>query len=266
MLLFGGGGGGARTFYYLLPPTPVTMILALVLVLLMGDLVEVGSAAFVIPDAASPSSLSPFRPGRRRIHDLSIERILLSGPPHTRLGLALRSKPGVCRTTTKSSTSSSLQAEKTKRQQGGGGVLRDRERGKKQQPEYIDDCFGLVALSSVIVAHDVIFGATFVALSAVALVATRANLVNQWLLEKDVVLTAERQRRAVPGVVAVTALLVAPVVEQTVRLWVAPFFETSISMLPELEGNARLLELAVCSVSFLYGFFSKVDDEEQKVR
>ena len=124
----------------------------------------------------------------------------------------------------------------------------------------------MVALSSVIVAHDVVFGATFVALSAVALVATRANLIHQWLLEQDVVLTAERQRRAVPGVVAVTALLVAPVVEQIVRLWVAPFFETSTSMLPELEDNARLLELAVCSVSFLYGFFSKVDDEEEEAR
>ena len=127
-------------------------------------------------------------------------------------------------------TTSSLQAEK---QQEG-------------ETEYIDDCFGLISLSSLVVARDAVFCATFVALSAVALVATRANQIQL----EDV--TAERRCRAVPAVVAAATLLLAPVVE----ILVTPYYTQ------ELNDKARLLELAVVAVSIAYGFVSKVDDEE----
>jgi len=117
---------------------------------------------------------------------------------------------------------------------------------KQSETEYIDDCFGLIFLSGSFVAQDTIFSATFVALSAIALVATRANQIQ---LPPEV--SKERQRRAVPAVVAAATLLLTPVLE----ILLAPVFTQ------ELDEKARLIELAVCVVSVVYGFVAKVDDE-----
>ena len=132
--------------------------------------------------------------------------------------------------------------------------------GRKQSPtnnnnnntDYIDDCFGLIFLSSSFLAHDTIFSVTFVALSAVALVLTRANQI-PWPHEQPT-LSRERQRRAGPAVVAATTLLVTPVLEILIQ---------SVYTQDLLDDRARLLELAVCAVSVLYGFLSKVDDDDE---
>ena len=136
------------------------------------------------------------------------------------------------------SPSSRLHAADKRRQQGGG-----------KSTEYIDDCFGLISLSSLVVAHDAVFCATFIVLSTVALVATRTGRIR---LPEDV--SAERQRRAVPAVVAIAALLLSPAAETLA----APLYTQ------DLDDNARFLELAVCAVSVAYGFFSKVDDQEER--
>jgi len=115
---------------------------------------------------------------------------------------------------------------------------------KQSETEYIDDCFGLIFLAGSFVANDTVFSATFVALSAVALVATRAN---QIVLE----VSKDRQRRLVPAVVAAAALLLTPLI----AILVQPVFAQ------ELDDEARLIELGVCAVSVAYGFLSKVDDE-----
>lgn len=114
---------------------------------------------------------------------------------------------------------------------------------KQSETEYIDDCFGLIFLASSFVAQDAIFSVSFVALSAIALVATRANQI-------QLPVSAERKRRVVPAVVAAATLLLTPVLE----ILIAPVYTQ------ELDDKARLIELAVCAVSVVYGFLSEVED------
>lgn len=170
--------------------------------------------AFVIPFPSSPSPVE-----RGRVHP----------SPAFRAGLAsqLLADERRCSSGRRSARTSSLRAEQ-----------------KRGETEYIDDCFGLIFLSGSFVAQDAVFSATFVALSAVALVATRANRI---VLQE---VTPERQRRVVPAVVAAATLVLTPVLE----ILVAPVYAQ------DLDDKARLIELAVCTVSVAYGFLSRVGD------
>lgn len=109
---------------------------------------------------------------------------------------------------------------------------------------YNDDAFGFIFLGGSAAAQDPIFGAVFLTLSVAAVIGTK--------LEQ---LPANKQ---VPASVAGLTLLVVPVISAFV-----PPTVFGTSMVPG-DDNARLIELAFCSVSMLYGFvFSSMGGENE---
>ena len=124
--------------------------------------------------------------------------------------------------------------------------------------DYTDDCFGLIFLSSAFVAHDTVFSVTFVVLSTEALLLTRSNRkpIAWYTKNTNTNITRERQRRAVPAVVAATTLLLSTLVLEPII--------TATALMGPQEDPARIVEWAVCSVSILYGFLSPVDDVDDE--
>ena len=98
---------------------------------------------------------------------------------------------------------------------------------------YNDDAFGFIFLGGSAAAQDPLFGATFFTLSVTALIATKLDA-----------LPANKQ---VPAAVAGFTLLTVPVLSN-----ILPETMFDVSMVP--GDNARLIELAFCTVSLLYGF------------
>lgn len=94
----------------------------------------------------------------------------------------------------------------------------------KKESFYNDDCFGFVFLNTAFVTQDVFFCSTFVALSAMAAVATR--------------LTSLPDRPLLPGVVAISARL-------------ASFLASPDTANIQYENGGKL-QTAVCLISFIY--------------
>lgn len=116
--------------------------------------------------------------------------------------------------------------------------------GKGEFLNYNDDCFGLIFLTSVIVAQDAVFAACFALLSAVAAYSfsngTAYNVSNKFGV------SANKLQLQVPAVVAgLTLLVVAPVG----RVLLQP---DSIEFLPTMAPEATLLEFGVVAVSVIY--------------
>jgi len=100
--------------------------------------------------------------------------------------------------------------------------------------DYNDDAFGLVFLCGSFVAQDAIFATCFLLASAMAATATKQKRI---LFDNRV-----------PAVVAGVSLVVSSLVSAALQ---------STSMSTWLSGknpSALLIELAVCSISILYGF------------
>jgi len=108
---------------------------------------------------------------------------------------------------------------------------------------YNDDAFGLVFLGGVTFANDVIFAGIFLVLSAVAATATKQGK-----------LPASNQ---VPAAVAGLTILLLPVLT-TALVDVLP------SSIPSPDASSPSIELALCSISMLYGFFlaPKIEDKQ----
>ena len=139
--------------------------------------------------------------------------------------------------------------------------------------DYIDDCFGLIFLTGSVIVKDVPFAITFFTLSLLALVACRQGTIiplvdddtsndnNNTKFGTFLNISTQNYRRRVPGIVAFLTILLTPIA--TVLLLSSTALSTAT--LPELEGtinptnigtNERLLELLVCSISIVYGFFT----------
>jgi hypothetical protein len=112
--------------------------------------------------------------------------------------------------------------------------------------EYIDDCFGLIGLTGLFVANDVWFTVVFVALSTIALWATRSGLIDVWIPKSFN--SRERQRRLVPGLVALATIVLSTLSADVL----ASLSETPSTWL-DRDANAPLIEAVVCAVSVLYG-------------
>jgi hypothetical protein len=117
--------------------------------------------------------------------------------------------------------------------------------------EYIDDCFGLIGLTGLFVANDVWFTIVFVALSTMALWATRSGLVDVWIPES--LNSPERQRRLVPGLVAAATIIMSTLSVDVVALLWETVSPIDIQTWLDRDANAPLIEAVVCSVSVLYG-------------
>lgn len=102
-----------------------------------------------------------------------------------------------------------------------------------KESNYNDDAFGFIFLGGSAAAQDPIFGATFLALSVAAVIATKLQVLPD--------------NKQVPAAVAGFTLLLVPVISA-----ILPDAMFGMNMTP--GDNARLIELAFCSVSMLYGF------------
>ena len=111
-----------------------------------------------------------------------------------------------------------------------------------QNDNYNDDAFGLVFLGGAFYANDVIFAGIFLILSAAAAIATRQGK-----------LPACNQ---VPAAVAgLTLLLHTPILTPEI-------VELLPKSIPPSNSSASMIELALCSISMIYGFVfvSKAED------
>jgi len=139
---------------------------------------------------------------------------------------------------------------------------------------YGDDCFGLISLTTLFVARDGFFCATFVAISFVVSILCNTKTLTTtsappFLLSDDVsspeTIKKELEQR-LPAVVAATTLLVGPVVSQSVSSFldaddgsgVLSGFLQALSA-PETTAQAPpipplTLETVVCLFSVFYGF------------
>jgi hypothetical protein len=105
---------------------------------------------------------------------------------------------------------------------------------------YSDDCFGLVALSTGIAGKDAVFSLVFVALSALAALASATVLADR---------LSVRDERKFPAAVAGASLLVAPMVKQFLL-----GFSIAFSEQDGVPSWTPVLEVGVCTFSLLYGF------------
>jgi hypothetical protein len=103
--------------------------------------------------------------------------------------------------------------------------------------EYNDDAFGLVFLCGAFVAQDGVFSTTFVLFSAAAAIACRQGKI--------------QFTNQVPAAVAGTSLLVGSVLSQAMQATSASLPDGLVFLKSE---SALQVELAVCSISILYGF------------
>jgi hypothetical protein len=124
--------------------------------------------------------------------------------------------------------------------------------------EYIDDCFGLIGLTGLFVANDVWFTVVFVALSTMALLATRAGLVDVWMPASWH--NVERQRRLEPGLVAAATLLTSTLTAAVVASLWETLSPTDMQTWLDRDANAPLIEAVVCAVSIIYGVAPIQDD------
>jgi hypothetical protein len=105
---------------------------------------------------------------------------------------------------------------------------------------YSDDCFGLIALSTGIAGKDTVFALVFVALSALAALASATVLADR---------LSVREERRVPATVAGASLLLAPVAKQLVV-----GFDGTLGEQDAVSSWTPFLEVGVCAFSLLYGF------------
>ena len=106
---------------------------------------------------------------------------------------------------------------------------------------YSDDCFGLIFLSTGLIAKDVVFAACFVLLSGLA-----AYSFNTYSSFNEKGYSKSRLQKQFPAAVAgLTLLFFAPIT----RVIIQP---SEISFLPERMSIAPILEIGVCAVSVIY--------------
>lgn len=107
--------------------------------------------------------------------------------------------------------------------------------------EYNDDAFGLVFLCGSFVAQDVVFSTTFVLSSAIAAIACRQGKV--------------AFNNQVPAVVAGMSFLVSSLLSAIVAISTS---SNNVFVLPDWlmskNESAWQIEVAVCTISILYGF------------
>jgi hypothetical protein len=113
-----------------------------------------------------------------------------------------------------------------------------------RQRQYVDDCFGLIFLSCSALG-DPIFASTFLVLSFLALLATRLGKLE--FLRSS--LSSEQERRQVPAVVAAATLALSPLTDL--------LFGGYLFVSTEMNENAKMVELVVCSISMLYALLYK---------
>jgi hypothetical protein len=104
----------------------------------------------------------------------------------------------------------------------------------KKESNYNDDAFGFIFLGGSAAAQDPVFGATFLALSVAAVIATKLEVFPD-------------NNKQVPAAVAGFTLMLVPVISG-----ILPEQVFGMNIIP--GESARLIELAFCSVSMLYGF------------
>ena len=115
--------------------------------------------------------------------------------------------------------------------------------------DYNDDAFGFVFLGGYVLTRDVFFSGTFLVLSAVAAIGTRAGRLPS--------------TRAVPASVAGATLVVLSLLH--------PFYEPLCDLLPFVERpessvlplDPSTIQLGLCTVSMLYGFVLSSSEEEE---
>ena len=118
---------------------------------------------------------------------------------------------------------------------------------------YNDDAFGLVFLSSVLVAHDPIFSSVFLFVSAIVAAITNVGAENK--------AQSARVVNLLPGLVAIASLTIQAILlsPQNQNL-----HERLLQMLSEigldlggapLSTNALALEVGVCVISFVWAFY-----------
>ena len=123
--------------------------------------------------------------------------------------------------------------------------------------DYVDDCFGLIFLTSSFVINDIPFATTFFSLSLIALLLCRqGNGTNGAFFDLDddtkfynKYLTFNTWRKRIPSYVALLTLLITPI---TTLL----FMVINIIELKDISLTERLGELIICTISILYGIFT----------
>ena len=138
--------------------------------------------------------------------------------------------------------------------------------------DYIDDCFGLIFLTGSIIVKDAPFAITFFSLSLLALLSCRQGTIPlvdttddsadaaSDKLGKFLNITTQNYRRRVPGIVAFLTILLTPITTllfNSTTLSTATLSQFNGAINPaDIGTNERLLELLVCSISIIYGFFT----------
>mmetsp|Transcript_2064 Transcript_2064/g.4524 ORF Transcript_2064/g.4524 Transcript_2064/m.4524 type:complete len:199 (+) Transcript_2064:52-648(+) len=129
-------------------------------------------------------------------------------------------------------------------------AMESRNNGNGDDPQstyyYSDDCFGLIFLSTGLVAGDVVFASCFALISAVA-----ATYFNKNAKE----LNAKLQKQFPGAVAGLTLLFVAPVT----RVVLQP---NSLDFLPERAPFATILEIGVCALSVVYSLVATQQEKE----
>lgn len=115
---------------------------------------------------------------------------------------------------------------------------------------YSDDCFGLIFLTTGLIAHDVLFAGCFLILSTLG-----ASAFNNRFLPGRL-----EQRRnlkvQLPAVVAGATLLLVSLARNTVATAMSLQFSMEFATIFETEAFNVPLEVAVCLISLIYGFVS----------
>lgn len=125
--------------------------------------------------------------------------------------------------------------------------------GKGDFLSYNDDCFGLIFLTSIVVAQDAVFAACFALLSALAAYSFSNGTADN--VSKNFGISANKLQLQVPAAVAgLTLLVVAPVG----RVLLQP---DSIEFLPTMAPEATLLEFGVVAVSVIYALVQTRNEE-----
>lgn len=139
--------------------------------------------------------------------------------------------------------------------------------------EYNDDCFGLISLTGGVVLHDAVFTFTFITLSLFGLLTTRSGYSFGSKLDE---VKSDRKRniparndcetedralpdpKQIPAIVAALTLVLTPFVRGGTAVLLTNSGENGFGSLNEWvamtpDQMTSMLEVAVCSVSILYG-------------
>lgn len=115
---------------------------------------------------------------------------------------------------------------------------------------YSDDCFGLIFLSTGLIAHDVLFAGFFLILSILAASAFNSKFFQNILEQR------RKLKMQLPAVVAGATLLLVSLIRNTIVTGISLQFSKEFATIFETETFNIPLEVAVCLISLIYGFAS----------